>query len=285
MVKNNDIHNLNILTIYSTIAYVFAYLIVFLSYNIITALVGKFYDIQTILIHNKLLFITSDYSDLWNPDSAFYVFASGTLFLGIATFTFLTFYKRYQYREEIKKIFLFWITLHCINRALGSFIVGTTFHLYLSNVILYWLYVEYWIRIIMCISVSLLLFFFGSLTTKPLLLSTKSFTFVEKIKRHFFVLSQGIYPWFFSSIIIFLIHLPRHAYSENFLSFTMLILILPSYFNHQDIEISFPEIADKIENEIEYEEPAYKIPWKYIISILLFITLFRTVLAIGIAFY
>ncbi len=276
MEKNNDFHNFKILTIYSTVAYLVAYVLVYLSYNIVTGLVGRFYDIKTILVQNKLFFITPDFSALWNFDSAFYVFSLGTVFLFIIFFVMLAVYKHYQYKESIKKIFLFWIVLHCINRASGSFIIGTIFHLYYSNVVLYWLFVGRTYRILLFILVSLFLFFIGGATTKPMLLSTMKFSFVEELKRHYFVLHQAIYPWFISSIILIIVHIPKYAYTENFLSITMLVLLFPSFFNHIDVYLKLPEYDDEL--------PAYKIPWKYIIWGLIIIVTFRVGLHFGIAF-
>lgn len=276
MIKNNDIHNFKILTIYSIIAYLFAYLVVFLFYNIFTAVIAGFFDIKTILNHNKLFFVTPDSSSLWNLDSAFYIFSSGTIFLTLILIILICVYNHYEDYEGLIKTFLFWIILHIINRILGLFIVGTISDLYYFNVILYWLFVDYWLRILMVIGVAVLLLGIGSKTVRPLLLSAKSFQFVENRKRSFFIWAQAFKTWVFSSIIIFLMHLPSLSYVENVLSITMFFLISPSFLNNQQIIIPF------IENE--NEEPAYNIPWKYIIFVFIFILLFRIVLLKGIPF-
>jgi len=268
--KNNDIHNFKILTIYSTIAYLVAYLVVFLSYNIITAAVANLFDIKTIIHHNKLLFLTNDNSPLWTFNSVLKIFGSGTFFLLIVLFILIKIYKYYGEYEGLMKTFLFWIILHIINRIAGLFIIGAVFNYSYSNIILNWLYVDFWPMLVIVISTFLLLLYIGRETTFPLLLSAKSFKFVEDRKRLFFVWTQAFKVWFISGIVIFILHLPSISISENFLSITMLILIIPSYFNYQFYQIPL--------SENENEEPEYKFPWLYLILTFVFITLFRTIL-------
>lgn len=277
MVKNNDIHNFKILTIYSVIFYLLAYWVVFLSYNIFTALVAKLFDIKTILYHTKLLFVPKNGSPLWDYNSAFFVFSSGSIFLAILIIILLRVYKRTKYKNGLTKSFLFWIILHSINRIMGLFMIGTIFDLWYSNVIFDWLFVAYKIRIVLVIGVFALLFWIGRKTTRPFLLSAKSLNFVEDRKRLFFVWSQAFKVWFFSSIILFVIHLPSFSLAENFLSVTMFLLILPIYFNYQH--------ADIHSSTSEIEEPEYQKPWKYIIWTLVLVLFVRIILWKGIPFY
>lgn len=284
MQKNNDIHNFKILTIYSVIAYLLAYWMVFLSYNIFTALIAILYDIKSILYHTKLLFVPKNNSPLWTFNSAFFIFISGTLFLMLTTFILMRIYKKHKYREGLKKLLLFWIIMHSINRILGLFIIGTivdltypNLGLWYSNVILNWFFIGHWMKIIMAIAIFALLFWIGGKTTRPLLLSAKSLKFVEDRKRLFFVWSQAFKVWFFSSIILFILHLPALSLAENFLSVSMFFLIIPSYFNHESIVL--PHSTD------EREEPEYKKPWKYIIWTIVFILIVRIILWKGIPFY
>ncbi len=266
---NNDIHNFKILTVHSVIAYLFGYLVVFFAYNSITILVALFYEIKTILYHHKLLFLTSDYSTLWNVDSACYVFSAGSIFLALAILALIRVYKYYEDYEGLMKIFLFWIILHSINRIIGFFIAGTIWDLYASNVVLDWLYVEYWLRILFVVGAIFLIFGIGSKTTKPLLRSSISFKFVESRKRLFFIWSQAFRTWFIATVIIFLINLPEYAYMENFLSVTMFFFLFPSYFNHQTIPIPLSDNKN--------EEPKYPIPWRNILYISLLLLLFRLI--------
>jgi len=276
MHKNNDIHNFKILTIYSIIAYLLAYLLVFLFYNFVTIVVANLYDIRTVLNHTKLIFTTKNSSPLWNFDSAFYVFISGTLFLIIGILILIRFYKRHEDYEGLFKTFIFWIILHGINRVLGLFIIGTIFDLCYSNAVLDWLFVGRIMKVMMVIGAFALLIGIGSKTTRPLLLSAKSFRFVEDRKRLFFVWSQAFKVWFFSSILLFIMHLPSLSLPENFLSVSMLLLIFPSYFNHHS--------ADIPHSENEGEEAEYKIPWKYIVLTSIFVILFRIIFWKGISF-
>lgn len=276
MEKNNDIHNYKILTIYSVIAYVSAYLVIFLTYNITTALVASSYNIKTLLNINKLIYITEDRSLLWTFDSVFSVFSSGTIILIILLLVLMKIFNKRKDHLGLVKIFFFWLIVHCINRIIGLFILGTIFNLYLSNLVLTWLYFEYLPTISLVITAMFLLIFIGSKTTRPLLISAKSSKFVEKRKRLFFIWSQGIKVWFFSSIIIFLLHLPSFSLIENFLSITMFVLVLPSYFNHKNISIPI--------SSRESEEPKYKIPWKYILFSLISIVVFKVIFTIGIKF-
>ena len=257
---------------------------VFLSYNIFTALVANLYDIKTILNHTKLLFVPKNGSPLWTFDSAFYVFSSGVIFLLLTILILMRVYKKQKYREGLKKLFIFWIIMHSINRIMGLFIIGTivdltypNLGLWYSNVVLNWLFVGRWMKVIMVIIIFALIFWIGGKTTRPFLLSAKSLKFVEDRKRLFFVWTQAFKVWFFSSIILFIIHLPALSLAENFLSISMLLLIFPSYFNHESIALHHS--AD------ETEEPEYKVPWKYIIWTIVLVLVVRIILWKGIPFY
>jgi hypothetical protein len=298
MLKNSFFHNFKILTIYSTIAYVFAYLIVFLLYSLATAFIASTYDIRTMLVHNNLIFLTPDTSSLWDFDSAIYVFSAGTIFLVIVSLILLGVYRYNRYYEGFIKTVICWIVLHSVNRVMGTFIEGCIFDLYFSNIVLYWLYIDLWPMFGMVVVSVFAILFIGMKTTRMLLLSTISFSFIKKRKRYFFILSQAFKTWFYSSIIIAIIHLPSLSFSENFLSITMLLLILPSYFNYKKVKLPMfkkeeqenldkeieMEIEKQIELEIDKSEPNYSVPWKYIFLLTIFIILFRVILYYKIQF-
>ncbi|MFZ4401881.1 MAG: hypothetical protein ACOYO1_17760 [Bacteroidales bacterium] len=283
MEKNNDIHNFKILTIYSVITYIIAYFVVFLTYNIVTAIVANLYDIKTTLNFSKLYYAAKNGSPLWTYDSALNVFGIGTLVLGVGSLILMRVYKHYKHKEGLIKLFLFWIILHSINRIIGLFLIGTIIDfinpnlgLWYSNVILLWISAGHTVKILLIISAIALLFGIGSKSTRPLLFSAKSLIFVQERKRLFFVWSQAFKVWFISSIILFLIHLPSVSLAENFLSLSMLFLIFPSYFNHQSVAL--PHSDD------ESNEPEYKMPRNYIIGSIVIILLLRVILGFGISF-
>lgn len=276
--ENYDFHNFKVLTIHSTIAYITAYLLVFLLYHVTTGFIGFFYNIDTHLLYYKLHFITIDASPLWNFDSVFYVFGSGTYILAILIFILIFVYHKKKTKEKWNKILMFWIIMHCINRIIGLFIIGTLIgdKMYYYNVVLDWLYVGYYIRIFMVVIAFFSLFALGNLSKKPLLFSTYSFKLTTVKKRDFFMKHQAIYPWFISSIIIFIIQLPGVSFVENTLSMSMFLIIFPTNFKKQKIMLPLPEDKDP--------DPKFPIPWKKIIVAGSFLLLFRIVLEWGISF-
>lgn len=274
MQNNNDIHNFKILTIYSVIAYLIAYILVYLFYNLVTGLVANMYGIDSVLNYTKLVFKATNGSSLWYYESAIAVFGAGSIFLIIGAFILIRIFKHYWDHEGLIKIFLFWIILHSFNRIIGLFITGAIFNLWYSNIVLNWLFVGIALKIILIILAFVLLIAIGSKSTKPLLESARSLKFVEYRKRFHFVWTQAFQVWFFSSIILFIIHLPSFSLAENLLSISMLLLIFPSYFNYQSPIL--PEYED------EDEEPEYKIPWILIIGTIAIILLFRIILWNGI---
>ena len=168
--------------------------------------------------------------------------------------------------------------MHCINRIIGLFIIGTLISdkMYYYNVVLDWLYVGYYIRIFMVVIAFFSLFALGNLSKKPLLFSTYSFKLTTAKKRDFFMKHQAIYPWFISSIIIFIIQLPGVSFVENTLSMSMFLIIFPTNFKKQKIMLPLPEDKDP--------DPKFPIPWKKIIVAGSFLLLFRIVLEWGISF-
>ncbi len=247
-------------------------------------------------MHNNLVFLTPDSSSLWDFDSAIFVFSAGTIFLTFISILLIVIYRFNQYYEGFIKTIICWIILHSINRVMGTFIEGCIFDLYFSNIVLYWLYIDLWPMFGLVVISVFAILFIGMKTTRILLLSSISFNFIKRRKRYFFIVSHAFKTWFFASIIIALIHLPSLSFSENFLSLTMLLLILPSYFNYKKVKIPLfkkeedaendieLEIEKQIELEIENTEPNFSIPWKYIALLSIFVVLFRVVLFFKIQF-
>ncbi len=277
MTEDYRIHNLKILIIYSVIAYLLAYMFVFLSYNLITAIVGKYYHIKTVLNHNYLLFLTQDNSSLWTFTNSFIIFTSSAVLLIILALILIKIFKYYEKKTFLIKIFLFWIVLHIINRILGFFIIGTIFDLYYLNVLFDWLLIEYWVRLVIIFIVTFsAILFIGVKTTRPLLLTSRSFEYVRSKNKLLFVEAQAFIAWFLASVLIFILHLPSFSYIENLLSVSMFFLILPSYFTHKHIK-NLPSDNGKI-------TPKYKIPWLFIGILISLLLVFRFLLSKGIPF-
>ena len=268
MDDNNDIRNFKILTIYSTATYLISYVLVYLIFSSITILVANIYHIETILYHDKLFFLTPDNSPLWDFDSAIYVFGAGTRFCVILMAALMIFFHKIREEKTFFKIFVFWFILHLINRMISTFILGSLIDLYFSNVVFDWLYFDRWLDLVLAIFSLFLLITIGNFTTRSLLLASRSFQLIKSNKRSHYVWYQAITPWFISSVIIMVMHLPSFAYIENLLSGFMFIIVSSTYFNFRTIKM--PSVALK-------NDPPFPIPVKLIAFTVVFLISFRII--------
>lgn len=271
---NQEKKNFRLIAINSTIIYVFAFLFVYFVYQFITAFLAAQYHIRVVLYYDQLKFLTPDNSPFWYSDSAVTIFAAGPLVSIFMAFIFIMLYNRFSNNDSIVKLFFLWGALHFINRIIGSFIIGTVFFLYGSNLIADWLFFGMEIKILLVAIAIITLAVIGSYSVYPILTSANSYTLLKPENRGVFIKNQIFIPWLTGSIIIFLIYLPKVPLHETLINITMLIMLIPVYFKFD--KIIFPGVEDEI--------PKYRFSWRFLAFLIIFLTAFRIIFGKGIAF-
>ncbi len=271
---NEEKKNFRLIAINSTIIYVFAFLFVFFVYQFITAFIASQYHIRLIFYYDQLKFLTPDNSPFWYSDSAVTIFAAGPLFSAFMAFVFIMLFQKFSNDESILKLFFLWGALHFINRIIGSFIIGTIFFLYGSNLIADWLYLGMEMKILLVAIAIILLIVIGSYSINAILASANSFTLLKSENRGVFIKNQIFIPWLAGSLILLILYLPKIPLHETLINVTMLIMMIPVYFKFD--KVMFPEIDDKL--------PKYKFSWRFLSFLIIFLIAFRIILGKGIPF-
>lgn len=272
--KTIEKRNFRLISINSTIIYLFAFIFVYFVYQFITAFIASQYHIRLIFYYDQLKFLTPDSSPFWYSDSAVTVFAAGPLVSAFLAFVFIMLYQRFANDDSIVKLFFLWGALHFINRIIGSFIIGTIFFLYGSNLIADWLYLGMEIKILLVAIALIIILLIGSYSVNAILASANSFTLLKPANRGLFIKNQIFIPWLIGSILLFLLYLPKIALHESLINVTMLIMLIPVYFKFD--KVMFPGIDDEI--------PKYKFSWRFLIFLVIFLFAFRIIFGKGIQF-
>lgn len=258
----------------STIVYIFSYLFVFFVYQVVTALMATEYNIRTLLQFYKLTFLTPDNSFRWYADSALTVFGAAPLVCAILAFVSIMLYQKAMQTTGLFKLFFLWTAIHSFNRIFGSYAIGTIFFQYDSNLIADWMFVGMEVKLIFVAISIIILYIIGNYTTNAVLFSANNFSLINKANRTNFINTQLLFPWLIGSLIIFLFFIPYIPLRENFLNISLGIMVLPIILRYK--KIMTPQLEDDI--------PDYKISWKFVIYLLIFLIGFRLAFGKGIRF-
>ena len=279
MLNNLDTSKRNniIIAVNSTIIYIFTFLITYIIYQLITATVASEYRVDTVFYLDNLKFLTPDNNfEIWTRDSAITVFGAAPIISLVLAFISIMMYRRFSEDNSIIKLFFLWGALHFINRVLGSFIIGTIFFLYGSNLIADWMYLGTEMKIVITAIALIVQIIIGAYTVIPILTSANTSSMVKGENRRSFIFNQIYIPWLIGSVCLFLFFLPKLPIMENLINVTMLIMLVPLYFRYRS-----PMLPGA---EEEHEEVVYKFSWRFVIFLIIFVIFLKIVFIEGIPF-
>jgi hypothetical protein len=228
--RNNRIIN-------STIAYLAAFTITYVSFNIVTALFAKRYH-----LFYKLFFFKVDFTqnyDLWTIEPVLKTFISGPFFCLLAGIAALVVQKLYRKRPGIQKTFWLWLGIHYLNffcaemvlmpiKNTGSQGINASF----LGIVADYLYWEDFAKLIASIIASLLLIFIGSLVAKPFIQITNSTQHVVKNENKIVYLFQTVLLPFLIGSSISLVYFSDGSFILNLaLVFCLFVIIVSIFIN------------------------------------------------------
>jgi hypothetical protein len=255
-------------TINSLALYVTAYLIVYISYQLVVMIVASRWHLDSVLFYYDLAF--NDFSPLWTRFNIIVVTFSGPL---ISLLIGILFYKVIANRPKVKgfiKLFVIWIALHGFNLFFGAFASGVSTDQgfgYVAN----WLYMNVFWQIFFSLTFLFILGMIGYYSTGKFLETSNSAYRIKKENRNRFLLHQVILPWFIGGLIIYLVKVPNNMPYDVGNLFTMSLAVIPVIFNRR---------AKPVIN-FKYDKKPTKINWAYIITFLLLLASFRIWLETG----
>lgn len=219
-------------TIQSTTFYILSFLIVYISYQMITMLVSKGFNIPTVWYYYRVKFPLFSGSHLYTRAALISIFSAGPMLSLILAFIFLKQYFSKKVKSQNLKLLLLWGFINGINMFFGSYIVGfvtRTEFIYVSE----WIFmssmfdVEEIFFTIVSISICLLI---GRLVTPLFLLSSGSIKLIETKNRLFYILSHVFIPWGIGVVVFFLMTSPTHYIPLFMKTITPVFILMPTIF-------------------------------------------------------
>ena len=255
-------------TINSLALYVMAYLLVYLTYQIVVMIVASSWHLDSVLFYYDLAF--NDFSPLWTRFNIIVVTFSGPL---ISLLIGILFYKVFTNHPKVKgfmRLFVIWTALHGFNLFFGAFASGVSTDQgfgYVAN----WLYMNVFWQIFFSLLFLFTLGLIGFYTTGKFLETSNSAYRIKKENKNRFLLYQVILPWFIGSLVIFLVKVPNNMPYDIGNLLTMSIAIIPVMFNRRAKPV----------HKYKSDRKATRIHWAYIITFILLLTSFRIWLETG----
>ena len=228
--RNNRIIN-------STIAYLAAFTISYVSFNIVTALFAKRYN-----LFYKLFFFKVDFTqnyDLWTIESVLKTFIAGPVFCLLAGTVALIIQKLYRKRPGIQKTFWLWLGVHYLNffcaemvlmpiKNTGSQGINASF----LGIVADYLYWEDFSKLIASIIATLLLIALGSIVSKSFIQITNSTQHVTKNENKIVYLFQTVLLPYIIGSSITLVYFSDGSFILNLaLVFCLFVVIVSIFIN------------------------------------------------------
>ena len=228
--RNNRIIN-------SVIAYLAAFTIVYVSFNVVTALFAKRYQ-----LFYKLFFFKVDFTqnyDLWTIESVLKTFISGPVFCLIGGVIALMIQKLYRKRPGILKVFWLWLGIHFLNffcaqlvlmpiKNTGSQGINAS-HLGIVADYLFW---EDFSKLIASILATLILLSIGSLAAKPFIQVTNSTQNIFKNESRIIYLFQTVLLPYLIGSAITIVYFSDGSFILNLaLIFCLFVVIVSIFIN------------------------------------------------------
>jgi hypothetical protein len=228
--RNNRIIN-------SAVAYMAAFSIAYVSFNVVTSLFAKRFHLFYKLFFFKVEF-TQNY-DLWTIESVLKTFISGPTFCLIAGVLALIIQKFYRKRPGILKTFWLWLGLHYLNffctelvlmpiKNTGSQGINASY----LGIVADYLYWEDFAKLIASILATLMLIFIGAITAKSFIQITNSTQHVFKNENRIIYLFQTVLLPYLICSGIALIYFSDGSFILNLgLVFTMFVVVVSIFIN------------------------------------------------------
>lgn len=228
--RNNRIIN-------STIAFLASLTVVYVSFNLVTALFAKRYN-----LFYKLFFFKVDFTqnyDLWTIEPVIKTFIAGPVFCLIGGGLSLVIQKLYRKRPGILKLFWLWMGVHYLNffcaemalmpiKNTGSQGINASF----LGIVADYMYWEDFSKLIASIIASLALIFIGSLVSKPFIQITNSAQHISKNENRIIYLFQTLFLPYIIGSAIFLIYFSDGSFILNLaLIFCLFVIIVSVFIN------------------------------------------------------
>ncbi len=188
-------------TVNSTAAFVLAYMVMFVIYQIVTMLMALMYNIPSKMLYFKTDFLVHSSSNLWSRNIVILVSAIGpivSLSLGFVLYRLFLLLKK---KKGLFKLFILWCSVHGVNMFFGAY-VGGIFSNKGFGLVMLWFFLQFFLNVAFGFISIILLIFIGSLFSKAFLQTAHNSNQLTKANKPYFVFSQALLPYILGNIII-----------------------------------------------------------------------------------
>jgi hypothetical protein len=265
----------------STVLFLIAYVIAYLTYQLTVIFVASFFGIDSVLYYYEVMFPIGNGSSLWTPYNIILITLSGPM---VSLIMGLVYYKLFLPKDgfgPVARLFFLWLSFHSFNMFFGAYVAGVITDQgfgFVAN----WLFLGVIIKLTIALLSVFTLMVIGYFATKPLLETSNSSQRVSKNNRPYFILNQALIPWLIGGFILVLIKIPdKQPQHENIIVYDLIVLstlvftVLPTFFNNK-------AKADKLKIKAKRR---IKFVWLFMLVAILLVLAYRLGLADGLYFY
>lgn len=260
----------------SILMFVLAFWLVYLSNQMVSILIGKFFSIPAVLYSYRIFWPLYTYSSLYSRQALIVIFGLGplsSLILAIAGYRIYLWARKFRFNI---KVFILWLAIHGFNMFFGAYISGmitrtgfiyTTEWLFFSNIF----DVE---EIIFLIFSIIGLIIIGVYSTRQFILASNSPDIIQPRLRFFYILAQVFLPWLVGNGIILMLNFPNNPPEFMLLIASSGLMVLPAFTNFNTLDNQM----------IKTRRFPLKIAWIYILIMIVLVFIIRMILFNGINF-
>ena len=215
-------------TINSTIAFIIAYFLVYMLYEITVLVTASRWRLDSVLFYYDLAF--NDYSPLWNRTNIILVTLSGPLIcLLLGAILMRVVVPRIKEHKTLK-LFVLWAALIGYNFFLGAFASGISFDEGFGYVPA-WLFMNTFWKIFLSLIFLFILGLIGYYSAPKFLETSYSLIRIRQQNKIKFLFFQVALPWIIGIIVIFLVKIPNNMNYDTANLATLAFAVIPVLFN------------------------------------------------------
>ena len=259
-----------IIFINSVAIYLLAYLFIYITKVVATALVANTYQIHTIVMYYDVNFLIR--SGDWTQDMIQVVFSAGPFVAFFISLISVVIYANTTYENWAVRIFIFWVMVNSYVQFFGEIMLGSLLSKGIGWTIAYLFYFDTPKMVIALVGFIALVAAGLGLSKFALYSGNIYFNKLDKKNRMPFIMSQVFLPFLAGTALIIGIKQPRITGLELAVAFSMILLILPTTVRARFFgNMYFDEDPKKI-----------KLMWPWILAAIILIPAFRFFFGIGI---
>jgi len=265
-------------TINSTLSFILAFWFIYFINQAVSIATANVYSIPAVLHTYRIFWPLYTYSTLYTRQALILIFGTGPLVCLILALVFYRVYRVLRKRRINLKVLVLWMVFHGLNMFFGAYVVGVitrTGFIYTTEWIFYSNVFDIEEIIFMLISL-IVLIIVGFVGTRQFIMATNAANIINPRNRILYILGQVFLPWLIGNLLLFIFNFPNNPPELLLLYAVSFLMIVPAFTN-------FNMPSNKIIN-VKMPKSGLKTAWIYILLVIVFALVLRTMVYQGITF-